>query len=72
MRIIVNGRSIEFLGEQLSYEMVVDLAGEVGQPSVTYRGPRMGEGSLYPGCDPILLEADMVFDVVHTGDGERI
>lgn len=72
MRIIVNGVPIDLENTpfHLTYEQVVKLAGETGNPSVTYCSKRDGDtqrsGTMYSGCAPVLLTDVMVFNVVHT------
>lgn len=73
VRITVNG--VDFLVSEthITYERVVELSGQTGQPSVAYLGPRHGgtrrSGTLYPGCDPIFVEDGLGFTVAHTGNG---
>jgi hypothetical protein len=71
MKIIVNGRLVEFEPVTISYDEVVALAGLEGAPSVAYCSKRDGdarrEGTMYAGCSPVLLTDVMSFTVVHTG-----
>jgi hypothetical protein len=69
MTIIVNGLPVPTVEKTLSYEDVVKLAGETGNPSMTYRTPKVGdsrrEGILSAG-NVVVLESGMVFNVQHT------
>lgn len=71
MKIIVNGRLVDFESVCISYEEVIALAGLIGTPSVTYCSKRDGdvrrEGTMYTGCSPVLVSDVMTFNVAHTG-----
>lgn len=71
VKIIVNGRPVDFEPAHISYAEIVGLAGLTGTPSVTYCSKRDGdvrrEGTMYTGCSPVLVTDVMTFDVVHTG-----
>lgn len=70
MILVVNGRECEFDKNTISYEEIVALAGEKGYPTVTYMGPRHGDsrrsGEMHYSCKPVVLEAKMIFSVIHT------
>jgi hypothetical protein len=72
MKIVVNGKELDFAGAQVSYEEIVKLAGKTGYPTVTYRGPRHNdsrrEGEMHTGCSSVAIEPGMVFNAVHTGN----
>lgn len=68
----IDGLEVDFVGEHISYEEVVRLAGLTGNPSVAYRSLWRGDsrriGTMYPGCRPVIVEAGMYFNVMHTGN----
>lgn len=68
----LNGRYLEVTGaEMLTYERVVELAGQRGHPTVVWRvagkSMRMLGGALLPGHS-VLVQAGMIIDCVHTGN----
>jgi hypothetical protein len=71
MNIIVNGRKIGTMEQEVPYSDVVALAFDRAHPNassltVTYRGPSR-QGSLIAG-ESVQLEDGMVFNVADTGD----
>ena len=71
VKITVNGKAHETIAHALSYEDVLELAGERMGASMTYRGPRHGDaqrsGILYKG-KTVTIEDGMAFDCVMTGN----
>jgi hypothetical protein len=79
VKIVINGLHVDLdnvrhidLNGGITYEHIVQLAGETGYPTVAYSGPRKGDsrrsGEMHHGCDPVILDDGMVFSVMHTGD----
>jgi hypothetical protein len=71
MHIIINGTRIEFYEASITYEQVIDLAGQPNGASVMYVGPRHGDsqrsGIMHEG-KVVRVEDGMKFDAVHTGN----
>lgn len=70
IRISVNGRDLDVLDSDVTYEEIIKLAGVGGWPSVTYCGRRTVDvrraGSMHPGCKAVELEVGLSFSVIHT------
>lgn len=73
MKINVNG--VEWSASDnfaISYETVVGLAGEFGNPTVVYSWRGAGDlrrsGEMHAGGAPVDLADGMVFSVMHTGN----
>ncbi len=70
VEIIVNGREIATIAEELSFEDVVVLAGYPAEanPSVVYSRGRGGrKGILHHGVN-VKVSGGMIFDAVYTGN----
>lgn len=69
MKIIINGTAVNHDSASVTYEEVVRLAGEKGNPSVSYKTARNGDsqrsGTMYEG-KRVTVEPDMIFNVMHT------
>lgn len=72
MQITVNGKSIEFSGSIIDYGTVLAYADEPAGASVTYRGPKDGDGQrsgiLHAQSQPIVVQDGMVFNAIRTGN----
>lgn len=66
MNVVINGRAHVIDGRELTYAELVSIAGDWGQPSVTFRSQH-GQGILAPG-QTIIPSEGTIFNVVHTGN----
>jgi hypothetical protein len=72
MKINVNDKALIFEGTHVTYEQIVELAGDHGHPTVVYHAHLGGDversGEMHTGCAPLAIVDGMTFDVVHTGN----
>lgn len=72
LKIIVNGKTMDCVDSHLTYEKVVELADDTGQPSVAYSAWLSKDvrksGTMHATSEPVEVYDGMHFTVMHTGN----